>query len=227
MCPGKNSRSCWSSGIHNSFIQPYCNCSSGNMDTRDSFQFNFLLHWFLRTCSWINWSSRPRVDLTRVSSCFCLSQYKALLSCWLVHVLRILHQFATDLKDIFPVASRLIFNQSFVDDLHGSGYSLSEALLTRDKLISLLSDAGFSLKKWATSSPLLLSGLASSDLFPCGWEKTVDFLGLMWQPSVDTLSFPSRGLGSLPSANYKSLCFSSNSKVVWSLWLDFSGCLFC
>lgn len=102
------------------------------------------------------------------------------------HVLHALHQVVTDLKDAFPVASRLIFNHFFVDDLHECGYSLSEGLLASDQLISLLADAGFSLKKWTASSPLLLS-----DLFPCGHEETVDFLGLNRQPPVDTLSFPS------------------------------------
>ncbi|KAJ8978287.1 hypothetical protein NQ317_001566, partial [Molorchus minor] len=62
----------------------------------------------------------------------------------------------------YPEASRLLLNDTYVDDVVSGASSLTSAISLRDDLIKLLRLGGFELRKWASNSPQFLSSLPES-----------------------------------------------------------------
>lgn len=67
--------------------------------------------------------------------------------------IRCLRQLAADVKEQFPVASTLIINNFYVDDLIVSFASVNEAIVTCQQISQILSSACFPLRKWVSNNP--------------------------------------------------------------------------
>lgn len=111
--------------------------------------------------------------------------------------MRVLNELADLEKDRFPLASKIIKTQTFVDDILGTSPSLAEALLLQRELIDLLKLGGFELRKWASNSPELLAQVPGSDRqMPLSFDKTephfLKVLGLQWHPYSDCFSYQCR-----------------------------------
>lgn len=117
--------------------------------------------------------------------------------------LRVLQQVAMDDGEDYPLAVPIIRQHMFVDDCVFGTDDVPLAHQTRDHLISLLSRAGFQLRKWASNHPALLTGidphnhgLEQSKLLQI--DETVKVLGIKWDPSTDTFQFEVTPLQSIP-----------------------------
>lgn len=59
----------------------------------------------------------------------------------------------------FPLASKAILNETYIDDIVSGAATEKEALHLQQELISLLKRGGFDLKKWASNNAALLQTL--------------------------------------------------------------------
>ncbi|CAB0015417.1 unnamed protein product, partial [Nesidiocoris tenuis] len=102
-------------------------------------------------------------------------------------------------RETHPLASEILANRTYVDDCHGGGRTIEEALKARKDIVSLLSSGGFELRKWAANHPDILSQLPREHLLPAHSsvefsteeEKSLKILGLLWNPSADNFHYVS------------------------------------
>lgn len=109
--------------------------------------------------------------------------------------LRTLQQLAKDENANYPIASKILISDSFMDDIVSGSQSLESALSLQNELICLLKKGGFELRKWASNTPQLLSHL-SEDLLQnnslaLDFEENpvIKILGLQWHPMTDSFSY--------------------------------------
>ncbi|KAI5748462.1 hypothetical protein M8J77_025811 [Diaphorina citri] len=107
---------------------------------------------------------------------------------------RVLQQLVHDEGESFPLASRAILNETYIDDIVSGAATQEEALQLQQELISLLKRGCFELRKWASNNAALLDNvphdhrekpLALRD----NEEPTFKILGLHWDPASDTFSY--------------------------------------
>ena len=78
----------------------------------------------------------------------------------------------------------------YVDNVISGCNSHDQAIQYYQKARSIMSDANFNLRAWASNCPQL-STLAKQDKV-ADENTTVNILGLQWNTATDTLSFPSK-----------------------------------
>ncbi|XP_055922824.1 uncharacterized protein LOC129953606, partial [Eupeodes corollae] len=109
---------------------------------------------------------------------------------------RSLQQVALESALSHPVASSIILNDFYVDDVMTGADSIDEVIKLQADLVELLKSAGFHLRKWTTNCwPLLLSiPEEQRELSPVDFEESssVKLLGLQWCPSRDCFSYKVR-----------------------------------
>ncbi|XP_061395347.1 uncharacterized protein LOC133330966, partial [Musca vetustissima] len=108
--------------------------------------------------------------------------------------LRTLLKLADDEEYRFPVGSRILRNNMYVDDALVGVHTVPEGIKARNSLINILSSAGFELRKWASNSKEILKGLARSDLLndeflELGDKSSAKTLGIRWNASTDSFYF--------------------------------------
>ncbi|XP_054287839.1 uncharacterized protein LOC129003567 [Macrosteles quadrilineatus] len=108
--------------------------------------------------------------------------------------LRSLRQLALEDSEKYPLASEVILNSMFVDDVLTGGDSLDHTLKIKSELISLLNSGGFKLRKWSSNNHKILEDVPSDDQeFIFGDESSADpsikVLGLKWNPNSDKFSY--------------------------------------
>nr|XP_022908199.1 uncharacterized protein LOC111419605 [Onthophagus taurus] len=94
----------------------------------------------------------------------------------------------------FPVASKILQHDTYVDDIVTGASSLMEACTLQSDLISLLRKGGFELKKWASNCPDLLQDVAETDLqkpisMDYGEFNCIMVFGLQWDPKRDLFTY--------------------------------------
>ncbi|XP_043466289.1 uncharacterized protein LOC122501089 [Leptopilina heterotoma] len=104
------------------------------------------------------------------------------------------NQLADDAGDRFPVAAKIIRDNTYVDDFLAGADSEEEALECRDQLIAIMNSGGFHLKKWISNSPSLLDTIPSSHRLRPSWRQIemdgpVGALGISWDPISDEFRF--------------------------------------
>ncbi|UYV60621.1 hypothetical protein LAZ67_1001682 [Cordylochernes scorpioides] len=82
------------------------------------------------------------------------------LSCAPYLAMRTLHQLARDKVSTSPVASKIVQTDFYVDDLLSGADTIEEATCHIREVNNLLSSAGFSLRKWRSNVPEVLSGFS-------------------------------------------------------------------
>ncbi len=109
--------------------------------------------------------------------------------------LRCLLELAQNYSEDFPRASKVLLNQTFVDDVVDGANSLSEAILIKNELIQLLKLGGFDLRKWSSNDLEFLSTIPSDihqTLTSISMDDTDSYfkvLGLRWYPHLDKFSY--------------------------------------
>ncbi|UYV82191.1 hypothetical protein LAZ67_21001303 [Cordylochernes scorpioides] len=112
------------------------------------------------------------------------------LSCAPYLAMRTLHQLAREKVSTFPVASKIVQTDFYVDDLLSGADTIEEATCHIREVNNLLSSAGFSLRKWRSNVPEVLSGLSEQvedrhNLWDFESDSCVKILGICWNPSLD------------------------------------------
>lgn len=91
----------------------------------------------------------------------------------------------------YPLASRCISQDFYVDDVLSGGTSVEQCVKLRDELIQLLRKGGFQLSKWASNNDQILTGLNDTTEINLMFDKSSDckILGNLWSPSSDSLRY--------------------------------------
>ncbi|XP_069363429.1 uncharacterized protein [Maniola hyperantus] len=113
--------------------------------------------------------------------------------------LRTIKQLANDEADRFPIGSRVLNNDVFVDDVVSGENTVEKALILQTELIQLCKSAGFELRKWHSNTPAIVATAQPSDshgerpeiVSIAGMENdtTTKVLGLQWDPNADIFTF--------------------------------------
>ena len=113
--------------------------------------------------------------------------------------IRTLLQLAEESRDKCPIASKIIKNEIYVDDVLTGGHTLASALEAEKQLICVLNSAGFPLKKITANHPTLLSNVRSEDLLNEEFLRIKDMsstktLGIRWNALTDSFSYSMKSL---------------------------------
>lgn len=116
------------------------------------------------------------------------------LSCSPFLAIRVIQQLVSDEGDHYPLASRALLENMYIDDLLAGAETLDEALKLQGELIALLSKGGFTLKKWCSNEQELVKNVASEEVEStvslCNIENTtIKILGMHWEPNEDRLTY--------------------------------------
>lgn len=116
------------------------------------------------------------------------------LACSPFQAARVLNKLADDEGDKFPLAAPIVTKCFYVDDVLGGGDDLDKTAESCRQLQDLLSQGGFSLRKWSTNHPKVLQQIpeelrGTSSLTEIGKSASTKALGLLWNPSTDLFGF--------------------------------------
>ncbi|XP_073820218.1 uncharacterized protein [Musca autumnalis] len=108
--------------------------------------------------------------------------------------IRTLLQLADDEEERFPIGSKILRNNMYVDDALVGVHTVSEGLRSREELVRILGSAGFALRKWTSNSKDMLRGLArehllNEDFLELGDKSSAKTLGIRWNASTDCFYF--------------------------------------
>ncbi|XP_075157708.1 uncharacterized protein LOC142230974 [Haematobia irritans] len=108
--------------------------------------------------------------------------------------LRTLLQLAEDEKERFPIGSKILKENMYVDDSLVGAHSVSEALEARNQLIVILESAGFQLRKWTSNRREILEDLPRDHLLNEQFlsfddKSSVKTLGIRWDAVSDEFYF--------------------------------------
>lgn len=104
---------------------------------------------------------------------------------------RALHQLAIEHEDLYPIASNVIKNDFYMDDLITGAKDLHEALQLKREISDILQSGGFHLRKWCSNCPELLTNQDSKTLseYHISNNENIKALGLVWNPKGDNLTY--------------------------------------
>ncbi|XP_075159812.1 uncharacterized protein LOC142232963 [Haematobia irritans] len=108
--------------------------------------------------------------------------------------IRTLRQLASDSELEFPLVSKIIRRETYVDDILSGGYSIEETIESQKSLIKVLNSAGFPLKKITANDPKLLTHIHRDDLYDLDLlrfseSSSAKTLGIKWNAMSDTFSY--------------------------------------
>ncbi|XP_075158007.1 uncharacterized protein LOC142231277 [Haematobia irritans] len=108
--------------------------------------------------------------------------------------IRTLLQLAADSKSRFPLASEIIENDMYVDDIITGAHNMDSALVAKKQLIAALDSACFPLRKWASNSTEILSDMPKQHLLKEDFLSFEDSsqtktLGVRWNAKSDRFIF--------------------------------------
>ncbi|XP_012231348.1 uncharacterized protein [Linepithema humile] len=91
----------------------------------------------------------------------------------------------------YPIGSRHVQRDFYVDDLLTGADTLQDARAARDEIISLLKLGSFELSKWASNCPQLLDAIDDQNNGLISIRDGADshILGIQWNPITDTFHF--------------------------------------
>lgn len=130
---------------------------------------------------------------------------------------RCLTQLATDELLNYPLASKAILNQCYVDDILCGANTKSQAIKLREQLIKLLNSGGFSLHKWGSNDVTLVNSLDNThiknkiDLYHKDISSKV--LGVVWFPLEDKFKVSYPGIEINESGISKRLILSKIAQI--------------
>ncbi|XP_045477885.1 uncharacterized protein LOC123683032 [Harmonia axyridis] len=110
--------------------------------------------------------------------------------------LRTLIQLTDDEGPKFPLASKALLENTYVDDIVAGSSSLEGAKLLLQQLVELLNRGNFELRKFSSNCPSVLAGIPSSHMSadPLTFDQedehfSLKILGLQWDPKGDCFRF--------------------------------------
>ncbi|XP_049308683.1 uncharacterized protein LOC125777638 [Bactrocera dorsalis] len=107
--------------------------------------------------------------------------------------IRTMHQLAVDEAVLYPIGSKIIQRDFYVDDLITGAHTVEEVKEIMKQTSDLLGKGNFKIRKWCSNKPEVLSNVPDTDK-----EKLIKFddgsvltktLGLQWNPDADIFIF--------------------------------------
>ncbi|XP_055846062.1 uncharacterized protein LOC129912000 [Episyrphus balteatus] len=97
-------------------------------------------------------------------------------------------------KTDFPLASKILQSEFYVDDVLSGGHNIHSAKKAQSELISLLDSAGFPLRKWTSNTPCLLEHLPrehilNENFLKLDTDSNTKTLGIRWNAKGDNFYF--------------------------------------
>jgi Pao retrotransposon peptidase len=106
---------------------------------------------------------------------------------------RTLHQLASDEAETFPLASKVLKQDFYVDDLMSGSNSKETARKIIKEIINMFQAGKMVIRKWTSNHPDILkmvpSNLKLDAIIELNKEETVKTLGVLWSPITDRFSF--------------------------------------
>ncbi|XP_075150765.1 uncharacterized protein LOC142224874 [Haematobia irritans] len=108
--------------------------------------------------------------------------------------IRTLLQLAEAVADTYPLASKILQENLYVDDVLAGAHTIEDAITSRKQLILALESAGFQLMKWTTNNHNIIQDLPKDQLLPVNWldlseDSSTKTLGIRWNISGDCFTF--------------------------------------
>ncbi|XP_023318022.1 uncharacterized protein LOC111694358 [Trichogramma pretiosum] len=105
---------------------------------------------------------------------------------------RTLRQLAEDVGEKYPLATPIVRQEMYMDDVLSGAFDIKVAMQKRDQLDALFSAEGLTLAKWMTNDDQMLhsfgpDSLAKESTLKVGLGFSV--LGLVWEPRTDVFQF--------------------------------------
>ncbi|KAH8366853.1 hypothetical protein KR084_002754, partial [Drosophila pseudotakahashii] len=99
--------------------------------------------------------------------------------------IRVLQQLSQDVRDQYPLASDIISNFMYVDDVLAGAHTQQSAVSAIKELCGALESAGFPLRKWTSNEKKLLQGIPKEHLIRADFLELEDAsmaktLGIRW-----------------------------------------------
>lgn len=115
------------------------------------------------------------------------------LSCAPFLAQRVIQQLTYDYGTDFPLSSRALTSQIYIDDIFSGCNSISEGKELISQINNLLQKGGFSVKKWSSNCTDLLSDMPEKylekPLYLSDDQSGIKLLGLFWNPRNDCFSY--------------------------------------
>lgn len=127
---------------------------------------------------------------------------------------RCLVQLANDESINYPLASKAILSQCYVDDILAGADSVKEVLQLRDELVNMLNLVGFKLHKWCSNEASVLKPILqiheTSDVHINKDHSSNKVLGISWNPHSDEfkIAIPLASNLSTPTKRYVLSCIA-------------------
>ncbi|XP_043262458.1 uncharacterized protein LOC122403168 [Colletes gigas] len=122
--------------------------------------------------------------------------------------IRCLTQLARDEGHRFPLASKILTRDFYVDDALTGASTVQETLHIRDELTQVLKSAGLHVRQWASNDRSLLQGLSTQDInkqLHLGESDTFKTLGIVWNSSDDSIAYSVKTLSSTHHVTKRSI----------------------
>lgn len=108
--------------------------------------------------------------------------------------IRTLMQLADDIQQKYPLASHILREYMYVDDVLAGAHNIETAVSARNELIRALESAGFSARKWTANSRSILANLPldhllSEDFLTLEDNSSAKTLGIRWNARSDCFYF--------------------------------------
>ncbi|XP_043263515.1 uncharacterized protein LOC122403827 [Colletes gigas] len=122
--------------------------------------------------------------------------------------IRCLTQLARDEGHRFPLASKILTCDFYVDDALTGASTVQETLHIRDELTQVLKSAGLHVRQWASNDRSLLQGLSTQAInkqLHLGESDTFKTLGIVWNSSDDSIAYSVKTLSSTHHVTKRSI----------------------
>lgn len=104
-----------------------------------------------------------------------------------------LKKLADEYRSRYPVACDAIAQDFYMDDYLGGASTIEQAIELRNEIITILSAAGFHLRKWVSNNTQITTGIPNINNDPLQvlniGVSAIKTLGLFWMPGDDTYQY--------------------------------------
>ncbi|KAJ8955257.1 hypothetical protein NQ318_000284 [Aromia moschata] len=104
---------------------------------------------------------------------------------------RCLKQISIDMKDSQPIASKVILNDFYMDDLITGSRNLESVKQLKNDIQNILQEYGFELRQWMSNEQSIVDRESNTSLphYHITEDKTVKTLGVLWNSETDCLEY--------------------------------------
>ncbi|XP_063991170.1 uncharacterized protein LOC135169801 [Diachasmimorpha longicaudata] len=114
---------------------------------------------------------------------------------YVLTAIRCLQQLARDESERFPIASYILQEDIYVDDLLTGFSSIEDAQHAQAEITQLLSTGGLNMRQWASNDKAVLREIPSEHInhhLQLDNDKTIKTLGISWNSDTDSIKYQTK-----------------------------------